>query len=495
MFSFKHQIFRFIIIGIFSLFLLNCKKNQSTKTDEFPPLVVTDLNIDGGKWKTILLNSPTEISVQAPSSVGSQEYLKEIEETQKIIKIVSPSQAEMIKFWQSGAVLRWNEIARELVAKYNHTPQAGLAPDPNHPMASPPFAARAYALLSVAQYDALVTAWHYKYVFNRLGANRYGISNNQPINDLPAYPSEDAVVASVSYSILAYLFPAEKNYLYQKALEHGSSRVWSGSNLKSELEAGGDLGQKVAQKVIAYAEKDNFKDAVDFDNDWKKNADKVKDAWESQESPKRPPLLPKLGDMKTWFDKKIVLGTVPPPPPSLDSDEFKEDLKNVNEIAKNRTPEQQKIAEFWADGAGTFTPPGHWNQIAEELIRTKNLSELQTAQILATMNRASHDAAVACWYTKYKYFFPRPSQVDTSIKKGISLPNFPSYTSGHSTFSASASKVLSHFFPQDSTKLRKMAEEAGISRVYGGIHFNCDNIQGKNCGAKIGDLAVKWLQK
>jgi hypothetical protein len=106
------------------------------------------------------------------------------------------------------------------------------------------------------------------------------------------------------------------------------------------------------------------------------------------------------------------------------------------------------------------------------------------------MNRAMMDGGILCWYSKYKYYLPRPSQLDPNIKISTGIPNFPSYTSGHSTFSAAGGTVLSHFFPDQKEKLRQMYEEAGISRVYGGIHYNCDNIAARESGIKIGQIAV-----
>jgi hypothetical protein len=91
------------------------------------------------------------------------------------------------------------------------------------------------------------------------------------------------------------------------------------------------------------------------------------------------------------------------------------------------------IVHKWADGGGTYTPPGHWNDIAAELIANARWSEVRMARAFALLNMAMHDAGVGCWETKYFYFNPRPSQLDRSIKVKTGLPNFPSFTSGHST--------------------------------------------------------------
>jgi len=111
------------------------------------------------------------------------------------------------------------------------------------------------------------------------------------------------------------------------------------------------------------------------------------------------------------------------------------------------------------------------------------------ARMLAYVGSALMDAGIACWETKYYYFSPRPQQF--GLKTSVGLPNFPSYTSGHSTFSYAAATVLSSFFPEKSAKFYALAQEASDSRVYGLIHFRVDCKMGGEHGRLIGDYAVK----
>jgi membrane-associated phospholipid phosphatase len=108
---------------------------------------------------------------------------------------------------------------------------------------------------------------------------------------------------------------------------------------------------------------------------------------------------------------------------------------------------------------------------------------------------ALHDAAVACWEAKFTYFSPRPSQLDPTIRTVTGLPNFPSYTSGHSTFSAAAAEVLSYLFPNAGAFFRSEAEEAAISRLYGGIHYRSDIEVGKDHGRRVGGYTVRFAQQ
>jgi membrane-associated phospholipid phosphatase len=111
------------------------------------------------------------------------------------------------------------------------------------------------------------------------------------------------------------------------------------------------------------------------------------------------------------------------------------------------------------------------------------------------MNRAIMDSGVLCWYAKYKYYFPRPSQIDPNIRVATGIPNFPSYTSGHSSFSAAAGTVLGYLFPSEKEHLEQQYIEAGDSRVYSGIHYQFDNLAGRNSGIAVGKLLISEAQK
>lgn len=170
-------------------------------------------------------------------------------------------------------------------------------------------------------------------------------------------------------------------------------------------------------------------------------------------------------------------------------------MGEVFEVSRTLTDEQRRIADFWADGAGTVTPPGHWNQIALELIRSYQLSDLAAARVLAALNTAQADAFIACWDAKFTYWSERPvtairRELDPNWLSYIVTPPFPSYVSGHSTTSGAASELLSAFFPGEEQQLRGWAEEAAVSRLHGGIHFRTDNEVGLTLGNKIGRVAA-----
>ncbi|WP_374755861.1 phosphatase PAP2 family protein [Larkinella soli] len=466
-----------------------------------------NLDEKAGAWKPYVLTGSSEVALPEPKAVTSAEYKAELSALKQKMAGLTGVQRDAISYWGAGAVYRWNEIARELAARYNIPPASnaeGKYPvpdannplaDPKFPFANPPYTARALAYLSVAQYDALVAAWNYKFKYRREAPSKVdsGIQAVLPVSGLPSYPSEDAVVAAASFTVLKAMFPGEVPFLEAKMKEHRESRLWAGMNVESDLTAGADLGTAVAAKVMGRARADGMSTA----NNQALTAGMIEKAkllgltevWISQESPKRPPMLPNYGAVQTWnFDRETMIKLRPGPPPALDSPDFKKALDELKDIQKNQTREQARIANYWSDGAGSYTPPGHWFRTAVNAAHDAKFSEVRTARTLALLGTSQMDAGICCWDTKFYYYYPRPQQF--GLKTSVGLPNFPSYTSGHSTFSGAAARVLGYVFPDKAGSFDKMAQEASTSRMYGLIHFRFDCEAGLKCGVAIGDYAV-----
>lgn len=496
----------FLIAGLAGV-IISCDKTVTEPIKE----AYTPLSLDekAGTWKTYVLASPMDVAVAVPKAATDAAYLKELDSLKnKILPAVSSTNKDAVAYWGAGAVYRWNEIARELAARYNLAPayneELGKYPvpdatnplaDPKFPFANPPYTARALAYLSVAQYDALVSAWNYKYQYNRKAPskNDASISALLPVTDLPSYPSEDAVVAAASYTILVAMFPGEVPYLDSKLAEAKNARIWAGTNVPSDISAGDALGKAVAAKVMAKAKVDGMSAANNqaLTAGMVENAKKigVKNPWVSQETPARPPMLPNYGAVATWnFDKATMVQIRPLIPYLENSAEFQKDIDELKSIEKNQTREQARIANYWADGAGSYTPPGHWHRTAANTAHDAKFSEVRMARTLALVGTALMDAGIACWDTKYYYYTPRPQQF--GVKTSVGLPNFPSYTSGHSTFSSAAATVLGSIFPEKANIYTEQAKEASNSRVYGLIHYRVDCEMGLVHGKKIGEYAI-----
>ena len=269
----------------------------------------------------------------------------------------------------------------------------------------------------------------------------------------------------------------------------------SGANVRSDIEAGEALGKLVATKFTAKAAADRAGAAIGNATVWAQlEADAIargETPWISLDAPKRPPMLPLFGKVRSFLiDSATQVANRPAPPPSTNSPAFAAELAEIKNYANNVTRERMAIVHFWADGVGTYTPPGHWNAIAAEEFVQQNFSEVRWARNLALLNIAMMDAGIACWDAKYVYFNPRPSQVDPTIKTATGVPNFPAYVSGHSTFSAAAATFLGHIIPSKAVTFDAMAKEASDSRIYGCIHYRSDCEQGLVLGKKVGSAAV-----
>ncbi len=227
----------------------------------------------------------------------------------------------------------------------------------------------------------------------------------------------------------------------------------------------------------------------------------------------------------------------PPPPIKKHLSEFKEQAKEILSISAGLTEKQKAIAEYWSDGAGSYTPPGHWCEIAHFVADCKKYNDSDCIKMFFALSNAFLDASIACWECKHYYDAVRPITAlrelyknkevqawggphkGTQTIKGenwmpyMPTPPFGEYTSGHSTFSRAATIILKNFTGSDdfggctivkkgSSEIEKgtsphqdvtlewqtftaAAEEAGKSRLYGGIHFAKANSEGQTLGEKV----------
>ena len=506
----KKTIVTCTIVAVAITGIWSCSKEIMGRTDNIPALNPSSTDINAGTWKPVLLTGPTDILVATPVATNSPDYIAQINEIKSFQANLTAEEVQIVKYWSAGAVLRWNEILRELVAKHNVPPYQnadGTYPIPNannplayptFPFSNPPFAARAYGYVSAAQYDALVTAWYYKTTYNRKAPYKVDSSLRVMVatSDLPSYPSEDAVVVGVSVEMLKLLFPGDQEYIQLKAEEHKRARIISGANVRSDIEAGEALGKAVAQKFVARAKGDRAGAAIGNQTIWTKLEDECmargETPWQSLEIPKRPPMLPVFGKVKSFlFDSLTCVSLVPGPPPLVKSQQMKDELEEVYQQVIHTTREKTAIVHFWADGVGTYTPPGHWDAIAADDFIKKNYSEVRWARNMALLNMSLMDAAIVCWQTKSAYYSPRPTQLNPAIKTLTGVPNFPAYISGHSTFSGAAAAILGHIIPARASAYNAMADEASMSRLYGGLHYKSDCTTGLIVGKNVGNFAIQ----
>ena len=416
----------------------------------------------------IILSSADLMLLDPPPDPRSRQFMEELGEIRDLQDNLTAHDKEKINYWSNiSSSVRWNEIARSLVIKHQ---------------TDPPMASRVYALLSVAQYDGMTVALENRHHYNRSAPGHYD-SSITALAEMPgiSYPAEDAVVAAASAAVLTYLYPEEAAFLEELVQEQEEALLMAGAYLRSDLVAGDRLGRMVAEEVIEHARSDGSNVTGNV------TPPTGPGYWQGDN-----PLRPLWYAVTPWTTENITLFR-PGPPPSYNSTEFMDALREVRNISDTRTDEQLRVSQYWADGSGTYTPPGHWNAIACDLIVEHKLDELESARALAVLNIALMDAGISCWDAKYHYWLLRPWMADPEITTPVGRPPFPSYTSGHATFSGAASTVLSCIFPARKDDILVMAEEAALSRLYGGIHYRFDNDQGLESGRMIGRMAMKMV--
>jgi hypothetical protein len=220
------------------------------------------------------------------------------------------------------------------------------------------------------------------------------------------------------------------------------------------------------------------------------------------------PLLPKWGNNRTMaYDNMWLDGLSAPITFSFEQNSaFYKSAKDVFDKSKSLTADQKAIANFFADGSGTVTPPGHHFNVAKEILATQKTKLDKTAEIFVKIGMSLNDAFVSCWRAKYKYFLMRPSTyikqtIDKTWVPLLANPPFPDYASGHSTAAGACVEILETEFGktykfQDNThegtwpsrsyeSLEQYGQETSLSRVYGGIHYEFSCVNGYESGRQI----------
>ncbi|MEG4209415.1 chemotaxis protein CheB [Microcoleus sp. S13_B4] len=386
-------------------------------------------------------------------------------------------------------VIKWNGVMLNAVRTAN-TP--------------PPLASRNMAMVHAAIYDA-VNSISKKYT-------PYLVEI-----DPPAGTSAEAATAAAAHRVLVNLYPAQA-VTFDEAYASSLATITDGKAKQDGIA----LGQQVADQIISSRSTDGITKVVQYTPKTEPGS------WVPTPPALASALAPQWRDV-TPFAMTSGSQFRPSGPPTLDSAKYAEELNYVKEIGKSdsltRTPEQTVIAKFWANGAGTFTPPGHWNQIAEETATLTGQSLEDSARLFALLNIAEADAAISCWDAKYQYNSWRPvtaiRQADTDNNPEttadplwtplLTTPPFPEYTSGHSTFSGAADPVMSSVFGSDYAfgdrgdrsvntlrtfdNFSEAADESGMSRLYGGIHFMSANVDGLSAGRKVGNYVIQNFLK
>ena len=356
-------------------------------------------------------------------------------------------QASAVKFWEAGASVSWNAIERNLLIKHKPSQNSAF---------------RQFAYLSLAQYNAVIAA--------------------EDGQEGATHPSEQGAVAGASAAVLAYFYPDEQVFLDGQVSAQRDGAHWPGE-AQTDFALGVAVGRAVGALVIASAATDRF------NAPWTGTIPVCAGCWHPN-TPGLPPVHPQQGQMRPFF---MTSGDQfrPAPPPAFGSPEFLAALAEIRQFSDTRTHEQDSIAKYWAFPAGTSLVAGFWNSVASDLIVQFHQDERKAAHTLALTNMAALDALTASHEAKYYYWLIRPTQADPLITLSIGLPNHPSYPSNHAAVSTTNALILGGIFPSEAGRLAAMADEAGLSRLFGGIHYRFDKTAGEEIARNVAALAFQ----
>jgi membrane-associated phospholipid phosphatase len=416
-----------------------------------------------GQWKTWVI--PSGSAMRLPAPPASDVTATELQWVKDCVSRRDQTVLNTIHYWDAGApAYRWMQLALQYVV--------------NSTLAGPQ-QTRALALVAAAVSDATIAAWESKYAYNRQHPSSLDAATAPvvAVPQSPSYPSEHAVAAGAAAAVLSYLFPDQAAKLSDMAYQAAISRVMAGVAFPSDALSGLNLGQSVGQAVVTYAQQDgsNQQFAGSFPP--------IPGVWSSPN-----PVTPAAASWRPW-----VLGSAADfrlgPPPAFGSDAANTQYAMDKNL--NRTNATNHLAWFWQPG---FFQP--WLQQVDLEIFQNHLDSNppRAARAYAYETIAQHDAALACWDSKYTYLELRPSQADPTITTLFANPQHPGYPSGHACASGASGAIMSFLFPADSQAFSQMATDAGTSTFDSGIHTQLDVSEGLSLGNSVGQKVVERAQ-
>lgn len=383
---------------------------------------------------------------------------------------------------------------------------------------SPPDASRMYAYVAIGLYEAQIC-----------GTPNYYTLEGQ-LNDLSNLPRPESgkeydwqtCVTETMYLVqdgmLARYFPAgvsTLNKLYDSQIERRKSAGVS----EEVLERSMDYGKELAEAILEWSEADGY-----VETRYKQYKAPSREGhpgfWEPTDF-NQTALEPFWGDHRTFFVKDGAQCDIDKAPAyngigDTTGELYKQAYK-VWEVDRTLTEEQRTIAQYWADDPSeTSTPPGHWMEILGNFVKSEDMKLDRAAELYALTAASMNDACITVWHTKYRVNLVRPKTVireniEATWEPYVETPPFAGYTSGHSGFSGAAATIMTGLIgdnltfidsahidigllPREFKSFQAAADEAAYSRMYGGIHFDCDILDGVEQGRCVGDYYLKNLK-
>jgi PAP2 superfamily len=378
---------------------------------------------------------------------------------------------------------RWYKLALELV---RHTATY-----------TPPVASRSFAYIGVTVFEATATG---SSSLHTLAGQLHGLKDVPQREAGKTY--DDAVMIQAAMAFATQNFFDHTGPTGQRAM------VSLETKLRDEVVAGvapdvavrsEEYGRAVAEHILAWSKDDGgaVVNNMGFPEDeYKLIPGPAHWVPTNLIAVQQKPLLPNWGNNRTFIMPKNVSCPLPPPPEYSEdkTSAFYKEALEVYDTRQNITPEQRAIARFWSDDPMlSMTPPGHWISIATQIMARDKLDLDRSVEVLARMGVVLADSFIGCWQAKYQYDLVRPITyikrvIDPKFEPLLNTPPFPEYPSGHSTQSGAAAAVMTNLFGENFTfedytgspdglkprvfpSFAAAAEDAGVSRLYGGIHF------------------------
>jgi len=378
------------------------------------------------------------------------------------------------------------------------------------PTMSPPVASRAMGYIGVALYETVASG---AAGMTSLAGQVNGLTPPPSREDGATYDAAVALHAVLAASVAGYF--SNTGPTGQRAMAAMTRKLGEqvAEGVAADVAARSQTyGQAVAAHILNWSLTDGGADITNMGFPYDFTPAKGPAHWvpTSLVRQQQAPLLPDWGTNRPFAMPHGASCPLPPPPAYSEdpASQFYKEAMEVVTVKAGLTDEQRLIARFWSDDPMLSpTPPGHWISIALQILARDGAGVEQSADVLARLGMAVSDAFIGCWQAKFEYDLLRPVTyirrvIDPTWEPLLITPPFPEYPSGHSTQSGAAAEVLTALFGaefvfSDATHLDEgmptrdyagfwaAAEEAGTSRLYGGIHFRAAIDRGLDQGRCI----------
>ena len=393
-----------------------------------------------------------------------------------------------------------------------------------HDIFSPPVASRIYVYSSIAAYETMVAG----------NSGFISLAGQLTALDKIPLPNKDHQICFPVAAIHAYVKVGTRLIFSEDKMDDFISEMH-----KTYKEAGvpqGVLnqskkyGEEVANHIIAWADKDNYKQTRTFP---KYSIDEDPTRWQPTPPAYMDAVEPSWNKIRPFIMEKANQFAPPPPTPfssDVNSQFYKEAMEVYNLGNDSISVEEKKdIASFWDcnpfvshfSGHVMFatkkiSPGGHWIGITKLAAVKAKLDFMKTAEAYAWVSIGLADAFISCWDEKYRSELIRPETyinkyIDDKWMPTLQTPPFPEYTSGHSVASATSAEILTHLFGENFAyedtvekefglptrkyqSFKQAASEAAMSRLWGGIHYMPAITNGSRQGSNLGSFIVKTLK-